>query len=172
MPCSSASLLVASVCDLDGPGDSPVADGDGHGGGPGRGRSSFPGPGLIPPRGHAVTLTRRCADLPVPAPNWNMSPEPKEGLFPWPVWGPLPGWLGPGGNWQTGLATGLAGLLAGTLVLRACSVFSSASGAGRSTRSRWTQTWKPVPTGTVGQLDSRGSIGSAAEPWDWEMPTS
>jgi leader peptidase (prepilin peptidase)/N-methyltransferase len=27
-------------------------------------------------------------------------------------------WLQPGGNWQTGLATGLAGMLAGTLTLR------------------------------------------------------
>jgi len=41
------------------------------------------------------------------------------GLYPWPVWSPLPDWLQPGGNWQTGLATGVAGLLAGTLVLRA-----------------------------------------------------
>jgi leader peptidase (prepilin peptidase)/N-methyltransferase len=40
-------------------------------------------------------------------------------LYPWPVWGPLPHWLQPGGNWQTGLATGLAGVLAGTLMLRA-----------------------------------------------------
>jgi leader peptidase (prepilin peptidase)/N-methyltransferase len=43
----------------------------------------------------------------------------KAGLYPWPVWGPLPSWLEPGGNWQTGLATGLAGALMGTLILRA-----------------------------------------------------
>jgi leader peptidase (prepilin peptidase)/N-methyltransferase len=43
---------------------------------------------------------------------------PKTGLYPWPVWGPLPAWLQPGGNWQTGLATGLAGMLMGTLMLR------------------------------------------------------
>lgn len=42
----------------------------------------------------------------------------KEGLFPWPLWWPLPNLLTPGGNWQTGLATSLAGFLAGTLVLR------------------------------------------------------
>jgi leader peptidase (prepilin peptidase)/N-methyltransferase len=43
----------------------------------------------------------------------------KEGLYPWPVWAlPAVPWLMPGGNWQTGLATGLAGMLAGTLMLR------------------------------------------------------
>ncbi len=43
----------------------------------------------------------------------------KAGLYPWPVWAisDIP-WLQPGGNWQTGLATGLAGMLAGTLMLR------------------------------------------------------
>ncbi|HEV3263562.1 MAG TPA: prepilin peptidase, partial [Gemmataceae bacterium] len=39
-------------------------------------------------------------------------------LYPWPAWSPLPDWLHPGGNWQTGLATGVAGVLAGTLILR------------------------------------------------------
>lgn len=47
---------------------------------------------------------------------WGVTP--KSGLYPWPVWGPLPDWLQPGGNWQTGLATGLAGVLAGTFLLR------------------------------------------------------
>jgi leader peptidase (prepilin peptidase)/N-methyltransferase len=44
--------------------------------------------------------------------------EPKPGLYPWPVWHPLPDWL-PAGSWQLGLATGLAGVLAGMLLLRA-----------------------------------------------------
>jgi leader peptidase (prepilin peptidase)/N-methyltransferase len=43
---------------------------------------------------------------------------PKQGLYPWPFWGPLPAWAAPGGNWITGLATGIAGALAGTLMLR------------------------------------------------------
>jgi leader peptidase (prepilin peptidase) / N-methyltransferase len=43
----------------------------------------------------------------------------KEGVQPWPLWGPLPDWLHPGGNWQTGLATSLAGALVGTFLLRA-----------------------------------------------------
>ena len=44
--------------------------------------------------------------------------RPLQGVYSWPVWGPLPDWLLPGGNWQTGLATGIAGFLAGTLLLR------------------------------------------------------
>ncbi len=40
-------------------------------------------------------------------------------LYPWPVWWPLPRFLQPGGNWRTGLATAGAGLVAGTLLLRA-----------------------------------------------------
>jgi leader peptidase (prepilin peptidase)/N-methyltransferase len=47
------------------------------------------------------------------------SPEQtlREGIYPWPVWGPLPDWLPPG-SWQTGLATGLAGMLVGTFLFR------------------------------------------------------
>src|SRR5262249_27482349 len=41
----------------------------------------------------------------------------KQGLYPWPVCGPLPAWL-PAGSWQLGLATGLVGLLVGSLLLR------------------------------------------------------
>ncbi len=41
-----------------------------------------------------------------------------QGIYAWPVWGPLPSWL-PGGSWQMGLATGLVGFLTGTLMLRA-----------------------------------------------------
>jgi leader peptidase (prepilin peptidase)/N-methyltransferase len=39
------------------------------------------------------------------------------GIYPWPVWYPLPDWLPPG-SWQLGLATGLAGALAGMVLLR------------------------------------------------------
>jgi leader peptidase (prepilin peptidase)/N-methyltransferase len=35
------------------------------------------------------------------------------------VWHPLPAWLQPGGNWQTGLTTSVAGILAGSMILRA-----------------------------------------------------
>ena len=53
-------------------------------------------------------------------PWWHLPPGSiVEGLYPWPFWGPLPAWFAPGGNWQMGLATGLAGVLAGTLMLRA-----------------------------------------------------
>jgi len=54
-----------------------------------------------------------------PLPWHRMGVVIKEGLYPWPVWAlPDVPWLMPGGNFQTGLATGLAGVLAGTLVLR------------------------------------------------------
>ncbi len=53
----------------------------------------------------------------------------REGIQPWPVWGPLPVWLAPGDNWQTGLATGIAGALAGTFLMRAMGgIFSAGLG--------------------------------------------
>lgn len=39
------------------------------------------------------------------------------GVYAWPVWGPLPDWLGPG-TWQLGLLTGFAGAAAGNLMMR------------------------------------------------------
>lgn len=42
---------------------------------------------------------------------------PVPGAYPWPLWWPLPEWLPPG-SWQLGLATGLAGALAGMVLLR------------------------------------------------------
>ena len=45
---------------------------------------------------------------------WKGEVTPRQGLFPWPVWGPLPSWL-PVGSLALGLATGIAGLLAGAL---------------------------------------------------------
>lgn len=53
-----------------------------------------------------------------PAMAWVIPGSIKEGIYAWPVWGPLPAWLAPGGNWQTGLATGLAGALVGAFLLR------------------------------------------------------
>jgi leader peptidase (prepilin peptidase)/N-methyltransferase len=38
-------------------------------------------------------------------------------VYAWPLWWPLPAWLPPG-TWQVGLATGLAGALAGMVLLR------------------------------------------------------
>jgi leader peptidase (prepilin peptidase)/N-methyltransferase len=39
------------------------------------------------------------------------------GLYPWPVWGPLPDWM-PLGSTLSGFVTGLAGLFVGTFLLR------------------------------------------------------
>lgn len=51
---------------------------------------------------------------------WLLGPDQMEkmGLYPWPVWGPLPAWL-PAGSARLGLATGLVGALVGTFLLRA-----------------------------------------------------
>jgi len=45
---------------------------------------------------------------------------PVRGFQPWPLWRPdeLPEWMPPG-SWQLGLATGLAGVLAGVVLVRA-----------------------------------------------------
>lgn len=43
--------------------------------------------------------------------------ELRPGVYPWPVWDKLPPWLPPD-SWRTGLATGLAGMAAGMIVLR------------------------------------------------------
>lgn len=45
-------------------------------------------------------------------PWWWEEASRHQGLYAWPVWGPLPEWLPPD-SWRLGLATGLAGVLAG-----------------------------------------------------------
>ncbi|MFM7149604.1 MAG: prepilin peptidase, partial [Gemmataceae bacterium] len=42
---------------------------------------------------------------------------PTRGAYAWPLWYPLPSWL-PAGSWQLGLATGVAGSLAGMILIR------------------------------------------------------
>ena len=44
--------------------------------------------------------------------------EARAGIYPAPAWNQMPAWLPPN-SWKTGLATGLIGVLAGTLMLRA-----------------------------------------------------
>jgi leader peptidase (prepilin peptidase)/N-methyltransferase len=41
----------------------------------------------------------------------------KQGAYSWPFWGPLPAGFPPG-DWKTGLATGIIGILVGTLMMR------------------------------------------------------
>jgi prepilin signal peptidase PulO-like enzyme (type II secretory pathway) len=49
----------------------------------------------------------------------NYSIQIRDALYAWPVWGPLPALLQPGGTWKAGLATGLAGAFVGSFLLRA-----------------------------------------------------
>jgi leader peptidase (prepilin peptidase)/N-methyltransferase len=51
------------------------------------------------------------------------------GVYPWPVWGPLPDWLPPGSP-LLGLATGIVGALAGTFLVRAIA-WLARTGLGR-----------------------------------------
>src|SRR5262249_37672019 len=51
------------------------------------------------------------------------------GLYPWPLWGPLPGWM-PLGSHRAGFMTGLAGILVGSWMLRGVGWVSSL-GLGR-----------------------------------------
>jgi leader peptidase (prepilin peptidase) / N-methyltransferase len=66
------------------------------------------------------TPAEAVAHMPHGEPWWIVNPilGPEQGLYPWPFWGPLPGWFAPGGNWQTGLATGLIGAGAGAMLVR------------------------------------------------------
>jgi leader peptidase (prepilin peptidase)/N-methyltransferase len=57
------------------------------------------------------------AERALPSVSGFVPPRLPTGLYPWPVWYPLPVWLPPG-SWQLGLATGLAGALAGMAVIR------------------------------------------------------
>ncbi len=50
-------------------------------------------------------------------PRMGRGQAPPSGLYPWPVWYPLPAGL-PAGSWQLGIVTGLAGAAAGMAVLR------------------------------------------------------
>ena len=63
-------------------------------------------------------------------PGWQWQAGPiKEGIYPWPFWGPLPDFCDPGGNWQTGLLTGVIGMLVGTFFIRAVAfIFSKGLG--------------------------------------------
>jgi leader peptidase (prepilin peptidase)/N-methyltransferase len=60
---------------------------------------------------------------------WQAGTPILQGIYPWPVWGPLPPPLEPG-SWLTGLATGLAGALLGTFMLR-CVGFLFGAGLGK-----------------------------------------
>ncbi len=67
--------------------------------------------------------------LALQGPWWQLFFPVPTGLYPWPVWGPLPDGLPPG-SWQLGLATGVAGALVGTFLLRAVG-FLFSTGLGK-----------------------------------------
>jgi leader peptidase (prepilin peptidase)/N-methyltransferase len=58
----------------------------------------------------------RIGAMPSEAPWWQGDVTPRAGFYLWPVWGPLPDWLPPG-SWRLGVATGLAGILAGAILM-------------------------------------------------------
>jgi leader peptidase (prepilin peptidase) / N-methyltransferase len=68
---------------------------------------AWPWPAAPPPPPAPIPLAWQRADQPIPA-----------GIYAWPFWGPLPEFFAPGDNWQTGLATGILGALAGTFLMR------------------------------------------------------
>jgi leader peptidase (prepilin peptidase)/N-methyltransferase len=118
-------LMIASVCDLDDMSFpwSPMLVGTIIG---------LIGSVLMPwpwPRPLGEGLPRASLDQFGPGMLWQLG-RVGNGLYPWPVWGPLPEFLYPGANWQTGLATGLAGMLVGTFLLRAVG-FVFSKGLGR-----------------------------------------
>jgi leader peptidase (prepilin peptidase) / N-methyltransferase len=82
-------------------------------------------------RGMRPGLEWQMPGRPANVPRDEVDPEHglEAGIYPWPVWGPLPAWLVPG-EWQLGLATGLAGLFVGTMMMRAVA-FLFSRGLGR-----------------------------------------
>ncbi len=75
------------------------------------GQPPLPTPGLLPTgQGPGEGL------MPEDQPWATARHSPRSGYYPWPVWGPLPAWL-PEGSWRLGLATGLAGALAGAALM-------------------------------------------------------
>jgi leader peptidase (prepilin peptidase) / N-methyltransferase len=54
--------------------------------------------------------------MPGDSPWWQGDVTPRAGLYPWPVWGPLPDWM-PAGSHQLGLATGVAGVLMAAILM-------------------------------------------------------
>jgi leader peptidase (prepilin peptidase)/N-methyltransferase len=64
--------------------------------------------------------------------NWSFDLKPGEltlGLYPWPVWGPVPSWLD-SHRWALGLVTGLTGAAVGMGLIRAVK-FTFERGLGR-----------------------------------------
>jgi leader peptidase (prepilin peptidase)/N-methyltransferase len=58
----------------------------------------------------------RVGPMPAERPWWTGDVTPRAGLYPWPVWGPLPEWM-PAGSRLLGVATGLCGIVTGAIFM-------------------------------------------------------
>lgn len=66
---------------------------------------------VAPPLGHFSDSWQKSKLRP---PWWQGEVTPRAGLYPWPVWSPLPSWL-PAGDWRLGVATALVGVVVGAV---------------------------------------------------------
>jgi leader peptidase (prepilin peptidase)/N-methyltransferase len=87
--------------------------------------------------------------------NLNLNPHPafyvfKTGVYPWPLYWPLPAWLGRPGTVYSGLATSVAGILAGTLALRAVR-FLFGFGRGAEFMGPQDPEWEGLPRTLIGR---------------------
>jgi leader peptidase (prepilin peptidase)/N-methyltransferase len=65
---------------------------------------------------HPYVWGWRVGAMPAESPWWKGEVTPRAGLYPWPVWGPLPEWM-PAESRQLGLATSLCGILTGAILM-------------------------------------------------------
>jgi leader peptidase (prepilin peptidase)/N-methyltransferase len=102
---------------------------------------------------------------------WRGNLTPRHGLYPWPVWGPLPDGLAAGSR-PLGLATGLAGIIAGAVSLALIRLACNA-GMGAPTMG-WGETsllamaggflgWQPTVFAMLAALVP----GLATVTWEW-----
>ncbi len=108
-----------------------------------------------------------------PRPWWLEQAAQHQGLYPWPVWGPLPNWLPPG-SWKLGLATGLAGALLGAALTGLVRLLfnigagAAALGGGEVSISAMAGAflgWQPIAAAAALALIP----GLAAATWQWTV---
>lgn len=113
----------------------------------------------------------RVGAMPADRPWWRGAVTPRQGLYPWPVWGPLPEGLAAGSQ-TLGLATGLAGVVAGAVSMALIRLLCNAGMA--APRMGWGETsllamaggflgWQPIVFATMAALVP----GLAMMTWEW-----